>query len=82
MKKETTMKKETRTGYMCYTDFLHELGEARGGTRIYNSKEDCLAHNSCINECGMVKVKISFDKIVLKGDGFKQSLLKLKQSKV
>ena len=61
------MSEKPRTGYMCATDFMHELGEAPDGTKIYNSKEDCLRNCSCIHECGMYKVKISFDKIVLKG---------------
>ncbi len=61
------MSEKPRTGYMCSTDFYHELGEAAGGTKIYRSKEDCLANCSCVRECGMFKVKISFDKIILKG---------------
>jgi hypothetical protein len=49
------------------TDWDWELGEARGGTKIYASKEDILREKSCVKECGIVKVKISFVKRVTKG---------------
>lgn len=50
---------EIREGYMCKVTFDHELGEALGGSRIYSSKEDLLAHHPMAKECGIVKVKIT-----------------------
>ena len=61
------MEKASRIGYMCATDFDHELGEAPGGIEVYRSKEDCLAHRTCVKGCGMVKVKVIFEKRILKG---------------
>jgi len=49
----------TRIGYMDRTDFLHEVGEAAGGTTVYASLNDILNHCSCAIKCGVVKVKIS-----------------------
>ncbi len=62
------MKKKPRIGYMCQTDFDHELGEAPGGIKIYMSKEDCLANCTCATHCGIAKVKITFDKNILRGN--------------
>jgi hypothetical protein len=56
-----------RYGYIDATDWDHELGEAMGGTKIYCSKEDILRERSCVKECGIIKVKISFVKRVTKG---------------
>lgn len=38
-------------GWMCYTDFSCELGEASGGTSIYASEEDLRECRECVN-CG------------------------------
>lgn len=62
------MKEKPRIGYMCQTDFDHELGEAPYGCRIYPSKEDCLAHCGCAKHCGIAKVKVTFEKNILKGN--------------
>lgn len=62
------MKENSRIGYMCATDFDFEVGEAPGGIQIYRSKEDALAHRSCIRSCGLVKVKIMLEKVILKSN--------------
>ena len=49
----------TRIGYMDQIDFLHEVGEAAGGTTVYASVNDILNHCPCALKCGVVKVKIS-----------------------
>lgn len=36
-------------GWMCYTDFSCELGEAAGGNSIYASEEDLRKHRKCVN---------------------------------
>ena len=53
---------------MCYNDFLLELSEAPDGIKVYRSKEDAINNLSCAKSCGIVRVKVSFDKIILKGD--------------
>jgi hypothetical protein len=56
-------------GYMCKIDWEYELGEASGGSKVYYSKKDLLKHHSCAKHCGIVKVVITFDKVILKGTG-------------
>ena len=36
-------------GWMCSVDFDHELGEAAGGTTIYESEKDLRKHRTCVN---------------------------------
>lgn len=45
-------------GYMCLTDFEHELGCAKGGNVIYPSESDLRENCRCIPQCGVVKVKV------------------------
>jgi hypothetical protein len=49
---------QTRIGYMCATDFLHELGEAAGGVFVFADKEDLIAHRGCTETCGVVAVEV------------------------
>lgn len=46
------------TGYMCLTDFEWELGNAKGGNKIYASEKDLRENCRCIPECGVAKVKV------------------------
>ncbi len=50
---------ESRFGYMCRVDFLHELESASGGIYVYKNINDVKKHRKCTNECGIVKVKIT-----------------------
>lgn len=54
-------------GFMDWTDFYLELGDAAGGNIVYGSKADLLEHQSCAKECGIVEVKVTFVKSVLGG---------------
>lgn len=54
------------TGYMCKTDYDHELGEAMGGVRIYPSVRDLKANRSCVETCGIVEVEVKFSRLVQK----------------
>jgi len=65
------MGKDTRTGFMCMTDFDHELGDAAGGNRVYPSVEDLQANKICCTDkhtCGIVEVEVKVVK-VLREDG-------------
>lgn len=63
---EVEVKKgEFKIGYIDATDFRYELGEAAGGTVIYGSKADLLRCEPCAVECGIIKVKVSFESVVL-----------------
>lgn len=55
-------------GYMCKTDFDWELGEASNGTQVYASVEELKAKRKCVENCGIVKVKVSLDFVVLPGN--------------
>jgi len=46
--------------YMCAVDFSFELGEAKGGTKLYASIKDLKENHSCWEECGITKVKVGY----------------------
>lgn len=47
-----------RIGYMCATDYDHELGVAPWGNGVYPSIEDLRRCRHCVDECGIVKVEV------------------------
>lgn len=56
---------QTKLGFMCATDFEHELGAhiikrdgKLEGLLIYDSLEELTAARSCIEECGWVRLLI------------------------
>ena len=59
-------------GYMCKTDYDYELGHALGGSRIFPDAHDCLQEMECIKarkyNCGMVRVKVYLDEVLIEGD--------------
>lgn len=55
-------------GYMCKVDFDHELGAALGGNTIYPSIEDLVKNKSCVDQCGIVRVRIELDEILQESD--------------
>lgn len=64
------MSKKSKVGYMCQTDFDWELGEARGGTEVYCSVTDLKRKRKCVEQCGIVKVKVSLVEVVDPGTGW------------
>lgn len=57
-------------GYMCQTDWDWELGEAMGGTRVYASVKDLKRDRKCVEQCGIVEVRVTLEKIVDPGKPF------------
>ena len=57
-----------RYGYMCKVDYDFELGEALGGNVIYPSVANLKHHKACTKECGIVRVRISLDKVIQEED--------------
>lgn len=55
-----------RYGYMCKTDFDHELGYASDGSKIFSSVKSLKKNMPSVSECGIIKVKIVQEKIVQK----------------
>ena len=52
--------KRSVIGYMDKTDFDYELGNFVSGNKIYPSEKALRQDRKCIDECGIVKVKVSF----------------------
>lgn len=68
MKSIFSEENESVIGYMCGTDFQYELGAASGGNRIYPSVENLKEHQKCWEECGIVEVKVTLNKVVVEED--------------
>ena len=58
---------ETKTVYMCATDWYHELGEAPDGCELFPTVEDLKDYKGCTDECGIVEVKVTLSKVVQVG---------------
>lgn len=58
------MNDTTRIGWMCATDYYHELGEGTGSTPIYPSLFSLKENRKCVEQCGIVKVKIVLDETI------------------
>ena len=54
---------QPRIAYIDAVDFIHELGEAMGGTQLYSSPKEVLKHENCAVECGVYKVSVHFEKV-------------------
>lgn len=52
------------TGFMCKVDFDWELGYASGGNTVYPSEEDLRKCRKCVDECGIVEVRVQFVRVV------------------
>ncbi len=57
-------------GYMCGVDWQHEIGMASGGNTVYASPEDCAKRRKCTDQCGIVEVRVYFNKWVKEQKGF------------
>jgi len=55
-----------KIGYMCKTDYEHELGSAVGGVIVYSSIEDLKEHKKCWQDCGIVEVLVELNLQVTK----------------
>lgn len=60
--------KQFEYGYMDKTDFEHEVGAALGGNRIFPSIADLVANKKCVTSCGIVRVKVELDEVLLGSD--------------
>lgn len=52
--------------YMCAVDWAHELGQV-SSTDLYSSVELLRKHRSCVDECGIVMVEVTFNKWIQQG---------------
>lgn len=51
-------------GFMCKTDFDHELGSASDGVKVYPSERALRQERRCVDECGIVKVRVTLAEVV------------------
>ena len=58
---------KTVIGYMDRTDFDHELGHASDGNKVYPSVEALKRDRSCVDECGIVMVAVTFVAVIEEG---------------
>ncbi len=56
------------TGFMCKSDYEFELGQNQHGIEVYRSIEDLKKDRKCIEECGIVEVKVSMVKVIQKSN--------------
>jgi hypothetical protein len=56
-----------RYAYCCKIDFVHEIGEALGGNKLFPSVKDLLENHKCAKHCGIVRVKVTIDEVVTEG---------------
>jgi hypothetical protein len=67
--KRKTKKKESKIAYTCGVNFQHDLCDDNAHTiEFYGSVEALKKHCKCTHECGIVKVKVTLEKWVLKQD--------------
>jgi hypothetical protein len=59
---------EIKYGYMCYTDFAHEVGESPNGIDVYRSVDDLCKNRDCVLQCGIVKVKVVLDTVLVESN--------------
>jgi hypothetical protein len=56
---------ETRTGYMCKTEFDYDLSNAKGGSKVFSSVEDLRQCCRCVEkECGIVEVEVKVIRVI------------------
>lgn len=57
------------TGFMCLTDFQEELGSAAGGNTVYPSISDLKENRKCVEQCGIIEVRVVGVRIVQQSTG-------------
>lgn len=55
-------------GFMCRTDWEDELGHASDGNKVYPSVEALKRHSPCWEQCGIMEVRVSAERVIDKGN--------------
>lgn len=50
--------------YVCKTDWEWHFPDDFDGVNLYFSEESIKKHRKCVEECGIVKVKVSLEEVV------------------
>lgn len=53
--------------YVCKTDWDHHFPDDWHGVTLYFSEKSIKAHRKCVEECGIVEIKVSFEGVVQRG---------------
>jgi len=56
--------------FMCQTDYDWHLYDDIDGTTLYPSEKSLRQNRTCVDECGIVAVKVVFSRIVAEGNGY------------
>ena len=68
MSSKSKKKKESKTAYMCGTAFAWDLCDDNAHyTELYGSISALKRNKTCFNECGIVKVTVTKEKVVKRG---------------
>ncbi|MES3028511.1 MAG: hypothetical protein V4820_11735 [Pseudomonadota bacterium] len=51
-------------GFMCKTDWDHEIGYASDGNKVYPSEAAIRRERKCLPECGIVEVEVTIIRVV------------------
>lgn len=51
-------------GFMCLTNYWHELGLAPRGGTVYSSIEALRRERGCVKDCGIVEVEVRLRRVV------------------
>lgn len=68
LKNGEARKMTSYTGYMCRTDFECERGDPIEGNRFFSSIVSLRNAYECVEDCGIVEVKISLVRVVTEGN--------------
>ena len=58
------MKEDSYYAYVCKTDWDYHFPDDWHGVNIYFSEESIRKHSPCVESCGIVKVKVSFEEVI------------------
>jgi hypothetical protein len=61
-------------------EFDYELGNARGGNRIFASVHDLMVTKPCVKECGIVRVSVSLKEVISQTD-FSERIAKIRDGR-
>lgn len=63
------MTDEVKTGFMCATNWRHEVTDAPDGATMYPTLEDLKDHSPCWKTCGVVEIEMRVKAVAHPGDG-------------
>lgn len=59
--------KVSQIGYMCRIDFDYHLGYDSDGTKVYPSLHALRVDHPCVDDCGIIKVSVVLEEVIVEG---------------